>query len=77
MEDKSIQAIQKKSTNNAGKRRVSVIVADEEEFRQRQHAENNNETKIELTSWKDSSLIKICPICKEKFTLMNRKHHCR
>jgi hypothetical protein len=59
----SIAQLQKRSTAAAKK---STIAIDAEEFKER-----NRE------KWQESSNVKECKLCADKFTLTNRKHHCR
>jgi len=67
-EGKSISAIQRRASTQLAKRRLSNIQADETAFRERNEGSER---------WQDSSTAKECKLCQSKFTLTNRKHHCR
>eukprot|EP01038_Epipyxis_sp_PR26KG_P007180 gene7180-9790_t len=68
----SIADIQKNSIT----KKKSSVSKDEEDFKQRQQQEAI-QTSTTIKSWQESSTVKECHLCRGKFTLTNRKHHCR
>ena len=63
-----VAAQQLKSSLNKAKK--TNAEEDSKEFQER------NQQNQEL-QWQDSSNAKLCHKCQHKFTLTNRKHHCR
>lgn len=70
MNDKAtIADIQRKASLSPKKSVLSVAAADAKEFQERNQDAGQ--------AWQDSSDVKQCQKCSSKFSLTNRKHHCR
>lgn len=66
----SIQSLQSKSSSSGKKKRTSISF-EAQEFKNRQNDKFGDHV------WKEDSDAVACPICKKKFSITTRKHHCR